>query len=146
MAVGHVAIANCWDSGGLDAANFLSQHGVEFDFDAALSVPGVDFLRPNGGNVYPGISREKDRSIVEEKSSGTANSASAPPHLDDDEIEDDQPFLPEDDAPTVFLEDFLPEPPSSVIPSVIPNTTGADSLAPAEQSLLRPVRISKATG
>ncbi|KAJ7605499.1 hypothetical protein DFH06DRAFT_1384981 [Mycena polygramma] len=121
MVAGHVAIGKCWDGGGLAAAEFLSQHGVEFDFDAALSVDGVDFLRPNGGNVYPGISKEKDRSIVAEKTSDSihSTSTSTPPlPLADTEMEEDtQPFLPEDDAPTVFLEDFLPDVPSQDPPT-----------------------------
>ncbi|KAJ7657436.1 hypothetical protein DFH06DRAFT_1090907 [Mycena polygramma] len=124
----HVAIGKCWDGGGLAAANFLSEHGVEFDFDAALDVDGVDFLRPNGGNVYPGISKEKDRSIVADKTSESVSSTSTTPPLPlndadiDIEEEDTRPFLPEDDAPTVFLEDFLPDEPT---PSQDPPASGS---------------------
>ncbi|KAJ7041428.1 hypothetical protein C8F04DRAFT_947209 [Mycena alexandri] len=106
MCVGHVLPRNCWVAGEHKASTFLAQFGIDFDFDLTLSDPDVDFLRPNGNNVYPGNARDNDRSIPDDKlNSSDSNSGSLP--FEDPESTDIQPFLPEDDAPTVFLEDFL---------------------------------------
>ncbi|KAJ7477582.1 hypothetical protein FB451DRAFT_1032912 [Mycena latifolia] len=102
MVVGNLVLEERWMHGYKAAVDFLFKNGVEFDFEAALSVLGVDFLRPNGGNVYPGISKEKDRSIIEDTSVPQTTPSSTP-------MEEVEPDLPEGDAPTVFLEDFLPD-------------------------------------
>ncbi|KAK7006523.1 hypothetical protein R3P38DRAFT_3213818 [Favolaschia claudopus] len=127
MIVGHVDIRKCWTQGARSADDFLSQHGVDFDFDEVLSAPGVDFLCPNGVN-YPGISREKDRSIIEDTSADSLSVGTnpAPPDLQTtDNNTDSEPFLPEDDAPVVFLEDFLPDTPSPA-PAAASNSPASD--------------------
>ncbi|KAJ7736281.1 hypothetical protein B0H16DRAFT_1326584 [Mycena metata] len=106
MVVGNVVNHQAWTLGGTAAYRFLLEHGIDFDFEAALSVPGVDFLCPNGGNIYPGVSREKDRSIIEDK---TNDILAPPPSLQTEDIE---PFLPEEAAQTIFLDDLLPDEPS----------------------------------
>ncbi|KAJ7088238.1 hypothetical protein C8R43DRAFT_908771 [Mycena crocata] len=111
--VGHLVLEDDWDWGCKEARDFLLMHGIEFDFHAELSVSGVDFLRPNGNNIYPGKSKEKDRSVVEDTVPAVETILTPNTHLNvpsnNESDDDDEPDLPEDDAPTVFLEDFLPE-------------------------------------
>ncbi|KAJ6600675.1 hypothetical protein B0H10DRAFT_1958705 [Mycena sp. CBHHK59/15] len=128
MIVQNVDIAAVWKAGCQATSNVLYHNGIDIDFDAILSLPGMDLLRPNGGNIYPGIgSSEKDRSIID--SSTTTNLSSYTSNLAPSEtnflnsdcspdctgvisLEDVKPVLLESDAPTVFLDDFLPEPES----------------------------------
>ncbi|KAJ7613804.1 hypothetical protein B0H17DRAFT_1220702 [Mycena rosella] len=117
MVVGHLVVRDDWRTGCHAASDFLYLHGIDFNFSEALAVPGVDFLCPTGNNVYPGRSREKDRSIIEEKSPLADPPPISPPTPSDNvgtvqstasiEIEDVEPVLPEGDAPTIFIEDFL---------------------------------------
>ncbi|KAJ6560871.1 hypothetical protein DFH09DRAFT_1482499 [Mycena vulgaris] len=115
MVVGNVVTETVWKSGGRAASDWLYLHGINFDFDEALSLPGVHFLRPNGGNIYPGTSKKKDRSIIEDNSTAdilltpnhSPGASNTPRHPT--QPEDIEPVFPEDDAPTVFLEDFLPD-------------------------------------
>ncbi|KAJ6607976.1 hypothetical protein B0H10DRAFT_1955815 [Mycena sp. CBHHK59/15] len=125
MVVKSVVLSAVWNAGCLATSHFLNNNGIEFDFDSVLSLPGVDFSRPNGGNIYPGISREKDRSIIEVTS--TVPITSQPVVSPDshsqlnplpesnsesetlDQGDNIEPYLPESDTPTVFLGDFLPE-------------------------------------
>ncbi|KAJ7079589.1 hypothetical protein B0H15DRAFT_787927 [Mycena belliarum] len=116
LIVGHVVLREVWWAGRVAASNFLYSHGIDFDFSEALEDPGTDFLCPNGNNVYPGISREKDRSIIDDVSPIDIPACAAAGETTLDPREDTEPVLPEDDAPTVFLEDFIPED-SEMIPS-----------------------------
>ncbi|KAJ7468107.1 hypothetical protein FB451DRAFT_1137242 [Mycena latifolia] len=118
IVVGHVVIKNDWNLGGKDASDFLYLHGIEFDFTEALADPGTDFLCPKGNNIYPGISREKDRSIIEAPSPldtppvplPSASFDSRANSADSSADEDVEPVLPEDDAPTNSNNDWLDYP------------------------------------
>ncbi|KAF8200489.1 hypothetical protein K438DRAFT_1965949 [Mycena galopus ATCC 62051] len=101
----------------------LAKHGIDFDFYEAFSQPGVDMLCPKGNGIYPGNSKDKDRSIL--SSSPAANAASGevvPSTLidSDDEEEPEEEHEPMTeiregavqpaDLPYISLEDLLPEP------------------------------------
>lgn len=40
--------------------------------DAALAEPGVDLLCPHGGDRYPGVATDPDRSIIDNEEAGPA--------------------------------------------------------------------------
>ncbi len=68
LAVSSVCLATVWKSGRIDAEDILNVHAILFNFEDTLAKPGVDFLRPNGGDHYVGIGKaeeapEEDRSI-----------------------------------------------------------------------------------
>ncbi|KAJ7022046.1 hypothetical protein C8F04DRAFT_972033 [Mycena alexandri] len=98
--VKHVVHSVVWRSGRVAVEALFAKHGLDFDFEEALTPDDVDFIRPNGGNNYPGRSKDKDRSIlnpepaapaiVHPSPSGIPTSASTPLDSDDDEDEDEE--------------------------------------------------------
>ncbi|KAK7006881.1 hypothetical protein R3P38DRAFT_3213632 [Favolaschia claudopus] len=109
-----VVLTTVWQAGRSAADEFLRNHGIDFDFVDILSDPNVDFLRPNGGGIYPGVSTEKDRSLPDDvpnpSSSTEPTSASdSLPDADTMDEEDGDNGAPED-LPNITLEDLLPEP------------------------------------
>ncbi|KAJ7849681.1 hypothetical protein B0H14DRAFT_3866837 [Mycena olivaceomarginata] len=111
QTVRHVVHTTVWRSGRHAAAGVLAKHGVDFDFEDALAPEDVDFLRPNGGGIYPGMSKEKDRSIVTSESAAPLSGAAVEPDSDGED-NDHEPTCDEEpeDLPLVSLEDLLPEP------------------------------------
>ncbi|KAJ7824429.1 hypothetical protein B0H13DRAFT_1658509, partial [Mycena leptocephala] len=92
QTVKHVVHTTVWRSGYYAAVDCLSKHGIDFDFEEALSRDGVDFLCPNGGGIYPGNSKEKDRSVITTPTTSSSTSPTPPPPsaaLDSDGEEDD---------------------------------------------------------
>ncbi|KAK7693500.1 hypothetical protein QCA50_003068 [Cerrena zonata] len=67
MVVERVHLNNVWNSGCVAAQQCLKKFNVKFDINTALDEQGVDFLLPNGGGKYPGVSAEPDRSIPVEE-------------------------------------------------------------------------------
>ncbi|KAJ7140342.1 hypothetical protein C8R46DRAFT_1233789 [Mycena filopes] len=105
-----------WHSGRYAAGGVFAKHGVDFDFEDALAPDDVDFLRPNGRGIYPGLSKDKDRYIVTPDSAAStldSSSAAVEPEPESEGEDDDQePGRDEEpeDLPLVSLEDLLPEP------------------------------------
>ncbi|KAJ7432297.1 hypothetical protein B0H11DRAFT_1760724 [Mycena galericulata] len=100
--VKNVVPSTAWRSGYHAAQNFLIKHGIDFDFEEALSHTGVDFICPNGGGVYPGVSKDRDRSIPSESTTPTPSPSTdtippmvSTPAMDSDD-EDDE-LVNEDD-------------------------------------------------
>ena len=62
LIVKDVHLLTMWKAGCAEATEALSTAGIMADFDTALA-GDVDFLRPSGGDKYPEISSEKDRSM-----------------------------------------------------------------------------------
>ncbi|KAL1749561.1 hypothetical protein FB107DRAFT_252747, partial [Schizophyllum commune] len=77
---GDIVAKNCnieqsWTSGAVEATCTLRRHGIYVDFAATFTAPGVDLMRPFGGNRYPGVAKDVDRSMCpdEEESQECAN-------------------------------------------------------------------------
>ncbi|KAI0681858.1 hypothetical protein C8T65DRAFT_597993 [Cerioporus squamosus] len=102
-------LATAWKSGRVQATETLQQAGMPFDFEAALSGT-VDFLRPHGGDKYPGRSAGKDRSMPDDHVPEAT--ADAPPHDPDGNPESHAlPIrLPPEDGIDMALGDLLSEP------------------------------------
>ncbi|TFY81510.1 hypothetical protein EWM64_g2508 [Hericium alpestre] len=106
LVVQNTYLASAWNSGRIDASNYLCARGVHFDFTAALSESGVDFMRPFRGNTYPGVSSsEPDRSIITD-----SNPERTTTHLEADLDEARPPG-------SIELDDLLGEPDSQGIVS-----------------------------
>ncbi|KAI0068929.1 hypothetical protein BV25DRAFT_1844785 [Artomyces pyxidatus] len=106
LIVKDVFTGSVWAKGRLDAEKVLKRYSVAFDFSESLSVPGVDFLRPRGGDKFPGVSTDIDRSIfIEEPTQSTATDAGA--------ISTSTPAEPPEDLIDISLEDILTEPDSA---------------------------------
>ncbi|KAJ7029665.1 hypothetical protein C8F04DRAFT_1187517 [Mycena alexandri] len=133
--VGNASTRNSWELGEYKASCFLAELGINFDFDKALADPTVDFIRPNGNNIYPGNAREKDRSIIDDG----LDSTGSPLHPDSGD--NNELFLPEDDAPTVFLGDFLADADSSST-SDIPDSLPTDAASGGTKCLHKASIIS----
>lgn len=103
LVAGHVRLDNAWCSGRSAALDILANHrlNLDFNFSSTLSFPGVDFLRPHGNNKYPGVSQEKDRSVIE--TSGPAIAAEGPGAEEESGITSEDHLEPD-------LEDLLNEP------------------------------------
>ena len=59
-------LSTVWKSSKVAAIEALKGARLSCNFDIILSKPGVDFLRPHGGNKYPSIAMENDQSLPEE--------------------------------------------------------------------------------
>ncbi|KAK6992977.1 hypothetical protein R3P38DRAFT_3078646 [Favolaschia claudopus] len=78
--VGHCDLGASWWRGRVEAMRIFRTHShldsSVFDIAAILaSTPGLDFLRPHGGGLYPGISDEPDRSLPPATTSTTSDSS-----------------------------------------------------------------------
>jgi hypothetical protein len=62
--VKNVVPSTVWRLGCHAATNFRLGHGIDFNFHEVFSLPDVDMLCPNGGEIYPGNSKDKDRSVI----------------------------------------------------------------------------------
>ncbi|KAJ7758390.1 hypothetical protein B0H16DRAFT_1689376 [Mycena metata] len=110
--VKHVILSAAWRSGRHAAGAVFAKHGVEFDFEDALAPEDVDFIRPNGGGIYPGISKDKDRSIITPESTAAVPEPSSmiqPDSDSEDEGDEEMPDAEPEDLPHISLEDLLPE-------------------------------------
>ncbi|KAJ7478465.1 hypothetical protein FB451DRAFT_1172794 [Mycena latifolia] len=88
--VGNVVCETVWRSGYHAARDFLGEHGIDFDFDTALSEEGVDFICPKGRGIYPGISKDKDRSIINPTTpASTLPTAAMVPAIDSDDEDEE---------------------------------------------------------
>ncbi|KAJ7017645.1 hypothetical protein C8F04DRAFT_1200210 [Mycena alexandri] len=124
QTVKHVVHSTVWRSGLHAAMAVFAKHGVDFDFTDVLAQKGVDFVRPNGGGIYPGLSKDKDRSIITPPAS-TSIPSDAPAEPDSDGEDDEEDAMHDqepEDLPRVSLEDLLPEPEDECI-----NTTALSS-------------------
>ncbi|KAJ7253987.1 hypothetical protein C8J57DRAFT_1076553 [Mycena rebaudengoi] len=120
MKSGNAFLPGIWNSGCLAAWKAMQRNGIIVDLDQLLSLPDVDLLSPNGGGVFPGRSREKDRSLPPDAAPSASGAEPPPPAsalppadvtpVPDPCQEDTEPDLPESDVPNVFLDDFLAEP------------------------------------
>ncbi|KAF7349933.1 hypothetical protein MVEN_01294100 [Mycena venus] len=103
-----------WRSGHHTATEFFIEHGIDFDFNEALSHEVVDFLCPNGGGTYPGILKEKDCSIITIPTVPNPNVPAPLPASPDSDDEDDgnngEDTEQLDDLLNISLADILPEP------------------------------------
>lgn len=67
-------IVECWNKASDDATAFLYHRGCAIDFAATFSRPGFDLMRPKGG-AYPGVSKGRDRSAIQEETSADGESS-----------------------------------------------------------------------
>ncbi|KAE9401544.1 hypothetical protein BT96DRAFT_817778 [Gymnopus androsaceus JB14] len=108
LCVGHVELPKPFRDAKFAASEVLTKAGLSFDFDGILAEEGVDFLRPFGGNVYPGLSLDHDRSIPDDSlDSSNRTTSSAPASASDvkAELEDSETDN------LLHLDDFLgPDP------------------------------------
>jgi hypothetical protein len=112
LVVGNVNLSNVWRAGRCKAAEILSSNNIEFNFEKVLLEPGLDFMQPHGGGIYPGIATDKDRSLPDPLEP-TSTSTTPESILSDCLIGKDHKSAvkPEaDDDDTLYLEDFLDNP------------------------------------
>ncbi|KAJ7727820.1 hypothetical protein DFH07DRAFT_970034 [Mycena maculata] len=144
LLAGCCDLIDCWCLGEAEAIRILKLFSKlspeKYDFHAILATSSVDFLRPWGNNIYPGLAADPDRSVVQppvapEPAELAVASSSAPrPTTDDTESESDLESEPEpEDEPQepepITLEDLLEEPAPqqpSAGPGVRPNDYIAD--------------------
>ena len=74
LVVRNIDLAATWNGGMMRAMEILDIENIRFDFDMALSAPGVDLMRPRGNGKYPGVSSDlgADRSLPSEDQSSPA--------------------------------------------------------------------------
>ncbi|KAJ7227439.1 hypothetical protein GGX14DRAFT_511117 [Mycena pura] len=58
-------IAGCWVKAIAEARIVLMKYDCDVDFAALFSQEGFDLMRPKGGEHYPGVSAEVDRSMAD---------------------------------------------------------------------------------
>ncbi|KAL1660065.1 hypothetical protein GGF50DRAFT_63940 [Schizophyllum commune] len=68
---GDVIAKNCniqqsWMAGAAEATYVLRRHGIIIDFFALFSSADIDLMRPHGGQHYPGVAKDIDRSMLQE--------------------------------------------------------------------------------
>ncbi|KAL1658158.1 hypothetical protein GGF50DRAFT_121126 [Schizophyllum commune] len=76
LVAGHCGIAACWRASVAKATEILKCHGLTIDFDALFSQPGVDLMRPRGGD----ISRDVDISMTDVYTSEDGSSGLSQEH------------------------------------------------------------------
>ncbi|KAJ7662776.1 hypothetical protein DFH06DRAFT_1088352 [Mycena polygramma] len=147
LVAGHCDLIDCWSLGEAEAIRilklFFKLSPDKYDFQAILATSGVDFLRPWGGNIYPGLATDKDRSVEQPPAAPapveppTASSSASKPTTDDTESDSgsESEHEPEDDVSqlqepeAITLEDLLEEPAPqqpSAGPGIRPNDYIAD--------------------
>ncbi|KAJ7775735.1 hypothetical protein DFH07DRAFT_683851, partial [Mycena maculata] len=67
LLAGRCDLIDCWCLGEAEAIRILKLFSKlspeKYDFHAILATSGVDFLRPWGNNIYPGLAADPDRSV-----------------------------------------------------------------------------------
>ncbi|KAL1713428.1 hypothetical protein EV715DRAFT_167478, partial [Schizophyllum commune] len=83
-------IVECWNRASDDATAFLHRRGSAINFAATFSQPGFDLMRPMGG-AYPGVSKGRDRSAIQEEEVSADAECSAMEVVDNTSDEPDHP-------------------------------------------------------
>ncbi|SJL17231.1 uncharacterized protein ARMOST_20777 [Armillaria ostoyae] len=114
---GSVKLKVAWSLGKMNAIKSLESAGVHFDFDRVLASEGIDFLCPFGGNYYPGMSLDPDRSLVSdaESESGVADDHEDCLDMEENNISDSEAtdVKEEDEDEELRLDDFLADKPDA---------------------------------
>ncbi|KAL0945719.1 hypothetical protein HGRIS_014866 [Hohenbuehelia grisea] len=71
----HADIVSVWRGGRLETELFLTASDISFDFFVALEAPGVDFLRPDGGGQFIGLTDLDELEIVRSLGNDTCEAA-----------------------------------------------------------------------
>ncbi|KAJ7679989.1 hypothetical protein B0H14DRAFT_3908259 [Mycena olivaceomarginata] len=77
-------LIDCWAMGEIEAIRIFREHSKlapeKYDIRAILdSKEGIDFLRPWGDNIYPGVADDVDRSIIQPKKTSPPSPPPPPP-------------------------------------------------------------------
>ncbi|KAK7015827.1 hypothetical protein R3P38DRAFT_2543278 [Favolaschia claudopus] len=130
LKAGNCDLVDCWAQGESKAAQLLSANSRltsdKYDFPKILATAGVDFLRPWGGDYYPGFADDADRSILNptppQSTAEPTDTSDILPGIDSESDSENEESTSEETAVTS-------EPESITLQELIEDDSPADNLA-----------------